>query len=76
MLDDDDLARGIPHDLIEEDQWGALEMRQDEEGWCAAVDRNTMLCTIHPRRPQVCRDFDQGSHECLDERALHGLATA
>ncbi|MCM2131250.1 YkgJ family cysteine cluster protein [Larsenimonas rhizosphaerae] len=71
LLDSDDLARNIPHHLVEEDAWGGLVMRQEEDGWCAAVDRNTMLCTIHSRRPQNCRDFDIGSFECLEERAIH-----
>lgn len=75
ILDDDDLDRGIPDDLIEADPFGGAVMRQDEEGWCAAVDRNTMLCTIHPRRPQICRDFREGSADCLEERALHSVPT-
>ncbi|MFC0267582.1 YkgJ family cysteine cluster protein [Kushneria aurantia] len=73
MLDDEDLVRGVPCDLIDEDEWGGAVMRQDEEGWCAAVDRNTMLCTIYSRRPQSCRDFTTDSVECLEERALYGL---
>ncbi|WP_299261344.1 YkgJ family cysteine cluster protein [uncultured Kushneria sp.] len=76
MLDDDDLARGVPYGLLEEDEWGGVVMRQDEEGWCAAVDRDTMLCSIHPRRPQVCRDFEEGSYQCREERALYGLVDA
>jgi Fe-S-cluster containining protein len=66
MLSDD---RGIPPALTAVDAWGGLVMRRLEDGWCAALDRNTLLCTIYSRRPQTCRDFAVGSDECLDERA-------
>lgn len=75
ILDGDDLKRGLPWHLVEEDAFGAATMRQDEEGWCAAVDRNTMRCTIHPRRPQVCRDFEEGGADCREERGLHSIPT-
>ncbi|MCM5705715.1 YkgJ family cysteine cluster protein [Larsenimonas salina] len=71
ILDGEDLDRGLPLHLTEEDAWGGLVMRREDDGWCAAVDRNTMLCTIHTRRPQNCRDFDVASPECLEERAIH-----
>jgi Fe-S-cluster containining protein len=39
-----------------------------DDGWCAALDRDTMLCTIYDRRPLICREFAEGSEECLTER--------
>jgi Fe-S-cluster containining protein len=44
-------------------------MRRLDDGWCAALDRNTMLCTIYEKRPLICREFATGSDECLAERA-------
>lgn len=65
ILDDD---RGIPPAYTAVDSWGGLVMRRLEDGWCAALDRRTLRCTIYNRRPQNCRDFETGSYECLEER--------
>jgi Fe-S-cluster containining protein len=43
-------------------------MRRHDDGWCAALDRDSLRCTIHARRPQVCRDFAMGGGDCRDER--------
>lgn len=69
ILDDD---RGIPWAYIAEDAWGGLVMRRLEDGWCAALDRRTLRCSIYSKRPQNCRDFAVGSYECLEERAQIG----
>ncbi|WP_342777428.1 YkgJ family cysteine cluster protein [Hydrocarboniclastica marina] len=66
ILEDD---RGIPPTYTALDAWGGLVMRRLEDGWCAALDRKTFRCSIYSRRPQNCRDFALGSHECLEERA-------
>ncbi len=51
-------------------------MKRLDDGWCAAVDRVTMLCRIYARRPGVCREFAVGESECLTERlALIKLST-
>ncbi|HAV1540527.1 YkgJ family cysteine cluster protein, partial [Vibrio parahaemolyticus] len=34
----------------------------------AALDRDTLMCTIYENRPWICREFEMGSNECLDER--------
>jgi Fe-S-cluster containining protein len=39
-----------------------------DDGWCAALDRNSMRCTIYEVRPLICREFETASPECLDER--------
>jgi hypothetical protein len=64
LMGDDD----IPPALTERDRWGGEVMRRLEDGWCAALDRATMLCTIYARRPFVCGDYQVGDIECLVER--------
>lgn len=59
---------GVPEQYISYDQWGAETMLRLDDGWCAAVDRETLLCTIYENRPLICREFEMGSYECLDER--------
>lgn len=60
---------GVPEQFIATDEWGGQTMAQLEDGWCKALDRNTMLCTIYEKRPLVCREFAAGSYECMLERA-------
>jgi len=43
-------------------------MRRLDDGWCAALDRDSMRCTIYDRRPLICREFELGSDDCLEER--------
>lgn len=59
---------GVPERFVEFDQWGAMRMARLDDGWCAALDRDTMLCTIYEQRPLICREFELGSYECLTER--------
>ena len=49
-------------------------MARLDDGWCAALDRETLMCTIYERRPAICRDFEMGEHECLTERKEYGLS--
>jgi len=58
----------VPDELTEMSDWGGQVMRQGDDGWCVAVDRSTMRCTIYAQRSQICRDFEMGSRECIDER--------
>ncbi|HCC62561.1 MAG TPA: YkgJ family cysteine cluster protein, partial [Pseudomonas sp.] len=39
-----------------------------DDGWCAALDRDSMRCTIYSWRPLICREFELGSDDCLEER--------
>jgi len=64
-----------PADFIATDSWGGQVMRRLDDGWCAAVDRVTMLCRIYERRPGVCREFRMGGSECLTERLALNLST-
>lgn len=60
---------GVPDSLIVKDRTGVEFMAQGEDGWCVAVDRKTMKCTIYEVRPWVCREFEVGDYECLLERS-------
>lgn len=64
---------GVPDRYIATDEWGSEVMAQLDDGWCIALDRDTMRCTIYENRPWVCREFEMGSYECVEERT--GLAT-
>lgn len=59
---------GVPERYIEFDDWGAMTMARLDDGWCAALDRDTMLCSIYEQRPWICREFEMGGYECLEER--------
>lgn len=58
----------VPQNLTAVSSWGGEVMHRREDGWCTALDRNTLLCTIYEQRPQLCRDYEMGGLECLDER--------
>jgi len=64
LMGDDD----VPHKLTEQDRWGGWIMTRFKDGWCAALDRSTMLCTIYERRPMICHDYQMGDSECVKER--------
>lgn len=59
---------GVPPQYIKTDEWGGGVMNRLDDGWCAALDRDTLLCTIYENRPWICREFETGSYECLIER--------
>ena len=59
---------GVPKRFIETDRWGGQVMARLEDGWCAALDRETYGCTIYEVRPLICREFAMGSDECISER--------
>lgn len=61
---------GVPERFIATDEWGGMTMARLNDGWCAALDRDTMRCTIYPVRPLICREFAVGSAECIEERVL------
>lgn len=58
---------GVPEAFIQRDKWGAETLKREDDGWCSALDRQTMLCTIYQNRPWICREFEMGSVECKDE---------
>ena len=65
---------GVPEHLIDIDAWGGEVMARLDDGWCAALDRETLMCTIYEHRPAICRDFEMAEHECLTERKEYGLS--
>ncbi len=69
MGDDD-----IPLELTERDQWDGWVMARLDDGWCSALDRKTLLCTIYERRPMICRDYQVGDFDCIQERLQHTAA--
>lgn len=62
---------GVPERFIEEDEWGGLTMARLDDGWCAALDRTNMSCSIYEKRPFICREFEMGGYECIAERAAN-----
>jgi uncharacterized protein len=58
-----------PEEFIDVDDDGAEIMGKADDGWCAALDRGTMRCSIYARRPWVCREFEMGGHDCRSVRA-------
>lgn len=61
---------GVPQRFIEVDQWGSETMARLDDGWCAALDRESMSCSIYANRPFICREFAMGGPECQDERSV------
>lgn len=62
---------GVPDHFIATDKWGGRTMAQLEDGWCSALDRNTLTCTIYEKRPKICRELVMGEYECIVERTAH-----
>ncbi len=58
-----------PEHFIDIDAHGSTIMGKDDDGWCAALDRDTLRCTIYARRPWVCRAFAMGGDDCREVRA-------
>ena len=58
----------VPERFIEIDKWGGMVMARLDDGWCSALDRNTLRCTIYDKRPQICRDLEVGEFECMSIR--------
>jgi Fe-S-cluster containining protein len=63
---------GVPEHFIDTDQWGGRTMTRLDDGWCAALDRNTFKCLIYAQRPFICREFAMGEYECVAERDASG----
>jgi Fe-S-cluster containining protein len=59
---------GVPDRHVYVDRHGKESMLRFDDGWCSALDRDTLMCTIYDNRPWVCRIFEMGSNECIEER--------
>ena len=58
----------VPPWFTEHDAHGVECMAKSEDGWCAALDRTSLRCSIYTRRPAICRSFAMGGAYCRDER--------
>lgn len=47
---------------------GSESMLRLDDGWCSALNRDTFMCSIYENRPWICREFEMGSYECINER--------
>ncbi|MFT5528635.1 MAG: Fe-S-cluster containining protein [Alteromonadaceae bacterium] len=61
---------GVPEKHIAVDEWGSETMLRLDDGYCSALNRETYMCSIYENRPWICREFEMGSYECRDERAV------
>jgi len=59
---------GVPNRHITIDEHGSESMLRLDDGWCSALDRDTLMCSIYENRPWICRAFEMGSYECVEER--------
>ncbi len=66
----------VPDELTVRDPWGGWVMRRLADGWCAALDRHTMRCTIYELRPLICRDYPAGGSDCVEQRAPLAVTSA
>jgi Fe-S-cluster containining protein len=60
---------GVPEQHIHVDDYGSETMLRLDDGRCSALDRESLMCTIYENRPWVCREFEMGSFECINERS-------
>lgn len=56
---------GVPAAHISVDEWGAETMLRLDDGWCSALNRENLLCSIYENRPWVCREFEMGFYDCI-----------
>jgi Fe-S-cluster containining protein len=59
---------GVPRRYVATDAWGRQVMSRLDDGWCAALDRDTLRCRIYAERPLLCREYATGGEDCLIER--------
>ena len=58
----------VAEHLIEHGPNGVDTLLRAEDGWCVAMDREKMCCSIYEQRPLICRKFTMGSGYCRHER--------
>lgn len=57
---DDDIPAQLTTHLAD----GLHVMARAEDGWCVALDRTHMNCSIYASRPAICRRFVMGGAYC------------
>lgn len=60
-------------ELAAEALQGAKDNRGDQELPCVWLDLQTRQCRHYEHRPDICREFEMGSPECLDHRERRGI---
>lgn len=69
--------RGVPERFNETDVWGGRTMARLDDGWCAAQNRDTLMCDLRaaaPDLPGVCNG--QGRVCCGAARQSPNFATS
>jgi uncharacterized protein len=66
LIDDSDDQVPLEYVTLVDKQY--LAMKRGADGWCEALDRTQMLCTIYEKRPYLCREYQTGDYDCLVER--------
>ena len=66
----------VPAQFVDHDARGMPVMAKGDDGWCVAMDANSMRCTIYAQRPTICRDFAMGGRGCREERSAWYRASA
>jgi Fe-S-cluster containining protein len=59
-----DAADGIDDALTVVTDSGLRVMARAADGWCVALDRSTMSCSIYATRPDSCRRFVMAGPYC------------
>ena len=67
---------GVPRRYQRPNPAGVPSMDRLDDGWCAALDRDTLRCRIYEHRPLICRELEMGGPDCLEERAKWALKHA
>lgn len=57
-------ADGIPEHLTTRTETGLRVMTRAADGWCVALDRERMACSIYADRPDGCRRFVMAGPYC------------
>jgi Fe-S-cluster containining protein len=65
---------GVPRRYTRRNPGGVDSMDRLDDGWCAALDRDTLRCRIYAQRPLICREFTMGGPDYLVERAACAAA--
>ena len=66
LIDDSD--EQVPVEFTEQTKDLYYVMKRGDDGWCEALNRETMLCTIYEKRPFLCREYQAGDYDCMVER--------
>jgi len=61
----------VPAHLTARLPGGLHVMAKDKDGWCVALDKLRMKCSIYPDRPITCSSFVMGGPYCRAQREEH-----